>query len=295
MKNYEVIKGKQWQIGDVTIYSLYEDEYVFPFENGFRWILPTARLEPSEIDWLVPDFATEAFDMKIGIQSFLIKSKGKNILVDNGEFKQDGVWESNLNAAGCSPEDIDYVMFTHLHDDHVSRNTKIGVMCTLLPTFTNARYLFYKENYDWIKGLYDHPERRKGFPQYDQTWTYLLNVLPLVEQGKVDFIDETFTLNDEISLYPTPGHMPGMVAIVVKSKGDSAMISGDFCHNPIQFTQLDVAAKWDVDPELGVETRKKVLAELAGTDMIFFASHFTGNHGGFIVEDGKGAYRLKVA
>ncbi|HWQ76730.1 MAG TPA: MBL fold metallo-hydrolase, partial [Syntrophomonas sp.] len=138
---------------------------------------------------------------------------------------------------------------------------------------------------------YENPKKRIGVPNHDNVWGYLIYMLSLVEQGKVDFIDESFKLNDEISLYPIPGHTPGQVAIVVKSKGERAIIVGDLLSSALQLTQVDVSIGWDSDPALSTQSRKKVFAELADTNTILFATHVPGG-GHLVVKDG-GGYRLK--
>ena len=287
-KNYAIEPGKKYQIGDVTFETIVEVSYVFPWQ-GMKVSIPKANIVPEEMQWLVPAFATENFELRIAVQSFLIKSQGKNILVDTGMNVPGPTYENNLKAAGCTPEDIDYVMFTHLHYDHTARNNKMSVNGTLAPTFPNARYLFVQENYDFVKELQDNPAKRRGSPEYDHLWPFRTQMLSLVEQGKVDFIDYTFTLHDVISLYPIPGHMPGQVAFLINSKGDSAFIAGDIFHHPFQMTQIDASTSWDHDPVLSTRTREKVFGELAGTDTLFWAAHAVS--GGFVVKADKG-YQL---
>lgn len=301
MKNYTIEKGKVWRIGDVIIKEIFEAEMVIPFEgnidmagaSGFniQEVLPDLRFDKQELQWLIPQFATENFNMREAMHSFLIQSNGKNILVETGMNAPTTTFGDNLKAAGCEPEDIDYVMYTHLHFDHIARNCKLSTFGSIVPMFPNARYLFSKEQYDFLKELQDDPSKRRNIPEYDHIWPFRLQLLPLVEQGRVDFIDEHFTLHDTISLYPTPGHMKGEVSIVIKSKGDSAFIAGDFVQFPVQMTQLDVSSSWDYDPEASKETRRKVFAELAGTDTLFLAMHFLT--GGFVVKNDAGdGYKL---
>lgn len=287
-KNYAIDPGKKYKIGDVTFETIVEVFFVAPWQGMTRSI-PGAKVDPETMQWLVPAFATESFELKIAIQSFLIKSQGKNILVDTGMNAPGPTYENNLKAAGCTPEDIDYVMFTHLHYDHTARNCKMSINGTLAPTFPKARYLFVKECYDFLKELQENPAKRRGSPEYDHLWPFRTQMLPLVEQGIVDFIDDTFTLHDVISLYPLPGHEPGQIAVVIKSKGDLAFIAGDIFHHPFQMTQIDASTSWDYDPVQSTKTREKVFGELAGTDTLFWAAHAAS--GGFVVKADKG-YQL---
>jgi len=285
------VQSKKWQIGDASIESIYENVLYMPLDGAFKDILPDVReLSDEEKEWLIPDYCTPNLNVKLAIQSFLVRYQGKNILIDTG-MNHPGPYEFNLKAAGCAPEDINYVMFTHMHYDHVGRNTRTGVFGTVAPCFPNARYLFPKESYEFVEGLYKYPERRKGNPEYDQIWPYLTQMLPLVEMGMVDFVDYDFTLLDIISLYPMPGHQPGQVGVIVNSKGEKAFICGDIAHHPIQMAQLDVSAKWDHDQKLSAQIREKVYGELAGTDTLYLGGHFM--HGGFVEKTSTGYKFIK--
>jgi len=289
-KNYTIEKNRKWKIGDVTIEKIFEFEMVQPWETGFKWVVPKARVVPEEIDWLIPTFANEKYDMSFAIQSFLIKSQGKNILVETGMNAPTPDFDENLKRAGVAPEDIDYVMFTHLHYDHVGRNAKMSTFGNLAPTFPNARYLFSSESYNYLKEIHDNPEKRTGIPEIDHIWPFRLHMLSMVEQGKVDFIDDTFTLHDVISLVPTPGHQPGQVGLFIRSQGDSAFIGGDFCQHPLQMTQIDASTGWDFDPEASVKTREKIFGELVDTDTLVLVMHWM--KGGFVVRAPNGCYKL---
>lgn len=279
---------KKWDIGEITIESIPEAEMTVPFD-GLKMILQKARLEPDQLAWLIPEYADADFNMKIITQSYLIKSQGKNILVETGMGDQQTLYEENLKLAGCEPEDIDYVLFTHLHYDHVGRNTKMSINGTLAPTFPNARYLFHQTQYNHFKEQYENPEKRKADPVGEEhVWPYILHMMSLVEMGKVDFIDDGFTLHDSIRFQPAPGHTPGHCVIMIESGGESAMIGGDICHHPIQMAQTDVCAAFDPEPDVSVQTRINTFESLAGTDTLFLGMHFAGNHGGFVQKDGAG-------
>ncbi|MCM3691085.1 MBL fold metallo-hydrolase [Neobacillus niacini] len=289
-KNYTVEKGEKWKIGDITIESILEQEVIYTDEVRKK-VFPNAILRREELAWMIPDFATEELNLKFVVQSYLIKCNGKNILIDTGK-NVPGPFEDNLRAAGCGVEDIDYVLFTHLHLDHVARNTKMSINGTLVPTFPNARYLFGREQYQHYKELYENPGKRSIDPIADQQiWPYLLHMLSLVEMDKVDFIDDDYRLFDQISVYPVPGHSVGQYAIVIESKGDSAFIGGDVAHGPLQMVHTEVAASFDIDPVLSSKTREHVFSKLAGTDTLYLGMHFAGDHGGFIVKADQG-YKL---
>ncbi|MFD4819631.1 MBL fold metallo-hydrolase [Peribacillus butanolivorans] len=290
MKNFVVEKGKKWRVGNVTIDLIFEVQLEFS-KNEFKAVLPTADFESSEIKWLTPDYITNDGNVLLNEQSFLIKSKGKNILIDTGT-NTPGPFEDNLKAAGCNPEDIDYVLFTHLHYDHIARNTKMVENGKLVATFPNARYLVGKEQYNHWKEIYENPDSGGKEPlSRDMIWPFLLHVKAIEEMGLLDIIDEDFTLHDEIRLYSTYGHSPGSFAIIIESNGDTAWIGGDIANHPIQMTQLDSSTSFDYDPIKAAVEREEVFSKLAGTDILYFGAHFAGEKGGFIKKVDKG-YRI---
>jgi glyoxylase-like metal-dependent hydrolase (beta-lactamase superfamily II) len=297
MKNYVTQKNERgydisWKIGDVEIIRIPETYDEGNFVGFLSEIHKQYDFSPEglkTLEWMTPHYITENGLTYSFMGSFLIKYKGKNILIDTGGGYE-GPYFETLKAAGCAPEDINYVMFTHLHSDHVAKNVKLGVWYEFMqPMFPNARYLFNKENYNFLAEMHDDPSKRLGFENHDQLWTYRVRAWPLVDQGMVDFIDETFTMDDIISLAPYPGHMTGEVGFWIKSKGDVMLICGDVIQHPYQLTQLRAVAKWEDNPELVYDTRKKLLSTLAGTDTYFIAYHWP--NGGFVVEK-DGNYQL---
>jgi len=243
------------------------------------------------LKWLYPVFANEGTGELLGCtQSFLVKSRGKNILIDTGINLPDTRYDEELKAAGCTYQDVDYVLFTHLHDDHIARNCVLGMEGNWEPSFPNARYLFYRENYECLRELWDDPTKGTGIPENDPLGSFRTQILPLVEQGKVDLVDRSFTLHDVISLYPLPGHMPGHIGVMIRSKGDSAIIAGDLYLHEFQMTLLDWSPPWGDRPEASKRTRRNLFAALANTDTLFWTCHSAS--GGFIVTRPDGSYEL---
>jgi glyoxylase-like metal-dependent hydrolase (beta-lactamase superfamily II) len=291
-KDYAIEPGKKYQIGDVTLETIrdggisgHSPEELAP---GLRDLLNKNK---EALKWLYPVFANEETGELLGsTQSFLIKSEGKNILIDTGVNVPGTRYDDELYAAGCTYEDIDDVMFTHMHDDHIARNCVLGVGGTWEPSFANARYFFYREHYEFLKELQDDHSQQTGIPEGDHLGSFRTQILPLVEQGKVDFVEKDFTLHDVISLYPLPGHMSGHIGMMIKSKGDSAIIAGDLYLHEFQMTLLDWSAPWGNSPEVSKRTRENLFASLANRDTLFWSCHSAS--GGFVVTQPDGSYRL---
>lgn len=288
--------GKKYQIGDVTLASILEVDS----DSEHLWYSPevikpglvkTLQDNKEHLGWIESlSAAKEDFTLITGGgQPFLLKAEGRNIMIDTGSNVPGDAFERNLKAAGCTPEDIDYVLIDHLHYDHTGKNCVLGMYGKLEPYFPNARYLFNKEQYDFLQELQIDPSKRRGSEEYDHLWPFRTQMLPLVEQGKVDFFDTSFTLLDVISIVPLPGHMFGHTGVMIQSGGESLLIGGDLFLNEFQFTLLDDVSTWEHEPETTINTRKKLLAELAETDTIFWGDH--GVAPGYIRKNTKG-YKL---
>jgi glyoxylase-like metal-dependent hydrolase (beta-lactamase superfamily II) len=116
---------------------------------------------------------------------------------------------------------------------------------------------------------------------------------PVVDAGLVEFIDADFKLTDEVSLIPTPGHTPGHVSVLIQSRGQSAVITGDIMHNPIQIAVPGTEARFDMDKAAGARTRVDFVERFNESGTLVIGSHFSDPSAGHIVRDGA-AWKLKV-
>ena len=284
---------QRWKIGDVTVTKVVEIESV----GKVTWILPDATPERLRtVDWLVPDFATTDGKAHVSIHALVVESAGQRILVDTciGNDKQRPnipVWDrlsgpflEDLEAAGFAPESIDRVLCTHLHIDHVGWNTRL-VDGKWVPTFENARYLFGRREFEYWKAE-DAEDSLYGDVFGD-------SVQPVFEAGLVDLVDSDHVVNSEIRFEPTPGHTPGHVSVVIESRGERAVITGDLMHHPVQCAHPEWGSSADVEPEQALRTRREFLARYADGPVLVIGTHFAGPTAGKIVRDGD-AYRLEV-
>jgi glyoxylase-like metal-dependent hydrolase (beta-lactamase superfamily II) len=98
---------------------------------------------------------------------------------------------------------------------------------------------------------------------------------------------------DEVRLEPTLGHTPGHVSIRIRSKGQEALITGDFTHHPCQLARPDWAAEVDFDKAASTATRRRMYGALAGTKTLVIGTHFAAPCAGHVEADGR-AWRLRV-
>lgn len=279
----------QWIIGEVEIIQIIEME-----DNElFATFIPEAKPKKVlEIDWLKPYFIGEKGNLKALVQSFLIKSKRKNILIDtcngNGKERPNLPTWGNLHTdfldkfrdSGISPEAIDIVACTHLHFDHVGWNTKLE-NGKWKPAFPNAKYLFSKEEYEyWIKK--PAKEMIDDFNGIDDS------VSPIVEAGLAEFITDNYRIDENVSFMPTPGHTPHHISVMIESQGKKAIISGDVMHHPCQIAHQEWTTSADTYPDQTIETRKKFLSQVKDKDVLIIGSHFANPVAGKIVSSDLG-------
>ena len=168
-----------------------------------------------------------------------------------------------MRARGVCIADISLVAFTHLHPGHVGWNvTHEG--SSAKPTFTNARYLLPRADFDFFADA----ENAERFPHIKD------QVLPLVNLGLVDLVEPEQDLSPELRLWSTPGHTPGHVSILINSAGAKGIILGDVAHSPVQVYETDWASRPDIDPDQARATRHSVFDRLEQEGLTVAAGHF---------------------
>jgi glyoxylase-like metal-dependent hydrolase (beta-lactamase superfamily II) len=177
--------------------------------------------------------------------------------------------------AGCEPGRVDTVVHTHLHADHVGWDTRLQDG-TWVPTFASARHLYTARELEWC--------RRGGNPGIEGV--YADSVAPILEAGLADIVPEDADLGAGLRLEPTPGHTPGHVSLWIESRGEAALVSGDFLHHPVQCAELHWAEIGDQDAELARATRRRMLERAARTGALYFGTHFATRPAGRIQAHG---------
>jgi glyoxylase-like metal-dependent hydrolase (beta-lactamase superfamily II) len=273
----------RWKIGDVTITRVIELEMT----GGTRFILPDAlRDAVKPIGWLRPHFADDAGNLIMSIHGLVVETKDRRILVDtcigNEKVRQIPAWSmrngpflEDLAAAGYPADSIDTVLCTHLHIDHVGFNTSL-VGGRWVPTFKNARYLFGRE--EWEHWNAEEPRGTPG-PIDD-------SVRPIVDAGLHQLVEVDHRISDEVSLEPTRGHTPGHVSVRIQSRGEEALITGDFVHHPCQMARPDWCSSADTDREQGIATRRRMFERLSSAPVLVIGTHFATPTAGRVVKDG---------
>ena len=172
---------------------------------------------------------------------------------------------SDLASKMVNPEDVDIVFLSHLHLDHVGWNTldKDG---DWVPTFPNARYVAHENDLEHFR----RPEVQASsrYPYMD------FYVEPLVKSGVFDSVGDEADLTSEVKALLTPGHTPGHMSVMVSSQGQKALIQGDVLIHPAQVTEVNWTPLFDGDPDLAIQTRRKLLDELEKDGTPVVSCHF---------------------
>ena len=284
--------GLRWRIGDVEICRVPEFEQPL-FEPFFLYPALTPETLARHRPWLEPRLLDPASGrLVISIHSFVVRTRHRVILVDacGGNDKerpsrplfhrQQRPWLERLAAAGFRPEDIDIVLCTHLHIDHVGWNTRL-LDGRWVPTFPNARYLITRTEWDHWRD----DERRAAYASD----SYIEDsVLPVIESGQVDFVAMDHAFDDEAWLEPTPGHTPGHVALHVRSGGAEAVMSGDLMHTALQCAEPELSTAFCIDPAQSARTRRAFLERYADRPVMIMPTHFPAPSGGRVTQAGAG-------
>jgi glyoxylase-like metal-dependent hydrolase (beta-lactamase superfamily II) len=283
---------RHWRVGDVEVARIVE---VNAFEDNISMLLPDATPEfVQQFGWLRPHFATPDGRMILSFQAFVLRSRGKSVMIDTcigADRKREfdvfcnlqTTFLEDLRAAGFPPEEVSAVLCTHLHFDHVGWNTRL-VGGKWVPTFPQARYLFGRREWQHWQHLRD----TGGYHHMDHL---VDSIDPVMQAGLVEFIDPDYQVTDEVSLIPTPGHTPGHVSVLIRSRGAQAVITGDLMHHPIQLAVPATHGNFDMDKEQGARTRVAFVDRFANTPALIIGSHFSDPTAGHIVSDGK-AWKL---
>ena len=277
--------------GDVSLTRIVEMEMPLLEGRAFFPDWNEAAIAP-HAGWMVPrHYRPDSGLVVIAIQAFLIRTARHTILVDscvgnnkprNREFFDDAEfpWMDRFLATGARPEDVDFVLCTHLHVDHVGWNTRLE-NGRWVPTFPNAKYIFARTELDyWLS------QSEQGL--MTRTGDYVADsVIPILEAKRELLVEMDHQIEDGIVLAPLPGHTPGQVGLHIASGGDEALLCGDLMHHMIQCHIPAWSTIACADRAAARATREAFLDRYAETDVTILPSHFPDPSAGRIVPEGE--------
>jgi glyoxylase-like metal-dependent hydrolase (beta-lactamase superfamily II) len=279
-----------FKAGDLTIQRIIEQEASFiPALEMLPTLTPELLAENRA--WMQNAKALDTNDvLMLCFQSYVVKTPHHTILIDScigndkprpnrpkWNMKTDDAYMRGLAAAGISVGDIDYVMCTHLHVDHVGWNTRLE-NGRWVPTFPKAKYVFGKTEFDYWAGVH----AKTPVPPIEDS------VMPIVEAKRHEIVGDEAAIGDHVRLLPTPGHTPGHVAFRLGRGRDEAVFSGDLMHSPIQTRFPEMSVKFDVDAEAAGRTRRAFLERYCDTETLCCTAHFPSPSVGRIKRRGNG-------
>jgi glyoxylase-like metal-dependent hydrolase (beta-lactamase superfamily II) len=279
-----------FKAGDLTIQRIIEQEANFvPALEMLPTLTPEVLAENRT--WMQAANALDANDvLLLCFQSYVVKTPHHTILIDScigndkprpgrpkWNMKTDDTYMRALAAAGTSVGDIDYVMCTHLHVDHVGWNTRLE-NGKWVPTFPKAKYVFGKTEFDYWAGVH----AKTPVPVIEDS------VMPIVEAKRCEIVGDEAAIGDHVRILATPGHTPGHSAFRLGRGKDDAVFSGDLMHSPIQTRYPEMSVKFDVDQAEAGKTRRSFLERYCDTDTLCCTAHFPSPSVGRIKRRGNG-------
>ncbi|EXU75615.1 MBL fold metallo-hydrolase [Erwinia mallotivora] len=259
-----------WKVGELRISKLIEQRLSLPAEVLFPEVTEQQLAHSYPV-------MTRQNTLDIAVHSWLVESPQGRFLIDTAtgnnksrpfspQFDRlNSPWMENFLASGLQPQDIDYVLHTHLHIDHVGWNTQWDGT-GWVPTFPNAQWIIPQEEIDW----YQTPAAA------ERTVIFADSVQPLIEAGKVQTVAASGgEILPGIHYLPTQGHSAGHMSIAFASAGEIALFTGDVMHNQMQVANPELSSVFCQDKDAARRSRKVLLDYAVGHHATLFTVHFS--------------------
>ena len=249
----------RYTVGDFDV-AIVSDGYIKLDGGAVFGLIPRLLWEPV----IGRDQIDENYRVPLGLNCMVVRRGDDVLLVETGmgDKHSEAVRERSfpgdyghllrgLASAGLEPSDVTAVANTHLHADHCGWNT-VRRDGEIVPTFPKARYFVQAGEYETAT----HPnERTRG--------TYFAeNFEPLMRAGRLELVGDEYEVIPGVHFLPTPGHTADHASLVLSSKGETAIFTGDLVHHAVQMERPAWIAAFDVLPLVSLETKKR-LAERA--------------------------------
>ena len=297
------------RVGSTTIEKVFEMDL-----NGMSLQQLMPAFDPKVLVdhpyWLPAGTSDDAGHAFLSLHTWLVRHDGQTILIDTGAGNDKGRPQQmaldhlnnplleRLASAGVRPEDVDLVLHTHIHADHVGWNTRL-VEGRWVPTFPNAevicsdlewRYGAALTNGDEAAIAACRQEAGLGEPiRIPVSGTFADSIRPL--EGRVPVrripIDGAEILPG-IRFVPTPGHSICHASIEIVSAGEVALFSGDVFHHPAEIYVPDLVSVFCEFPQAARQSRREFMERMIDTQATLFSSHLPKTSAGKISRGSNG-------
>ena len=296
-----------FKVGKTHIQKIFEMDL-----NGMTFSQLMPGLDAHELeahpDWIPAETRDGEDHPFLSLHSWLVHHDGKTILVDTGagndKMRPDQPVLDQLNNpflerlrdAGVSPEQVDVILHTHVHSDHVGWNTR-REGDRWVPTFPNAMVVC--SGLEWRYGAALADKDAAGIAQARQqaglgepvrtpvSGTFDDSMRPLEHTGKVRLIDiDGSKVMPGIRFISTPGHSIDHASIEIESDGEVALFGGDVMHHPLEVHDTDLVSCFCEFPDATRRSRRKLLEHAVARRALYFSSHFPLSSAGKVTRDG---------
>jgi len=279
-----MLRGVIGSIGDVEIAQVFETVLVGETMQSWFPLFDREAVRAHE-HWLCPHhYNPESGHFAMPVHSWVLQVNGKTLLIDTciGNHKnRAGISEMHQLTTdylgrflrlGIDPADVDYILCSHLHADHVGWNTRL-LNGRWVPTFPNAQYVIARREYHAAK---QDAERTDGSPI--ARIVFEDSIYPVVVAGKAVLVDDDHELLGCLRLHAAPGHSPGHIQIELHSRGESGVFTGDMIHSPIQIPFWEWSSRVCWNPDLAAHSRRNLLDFCASENAVLLPGHFQAPH-----------------
>ncbi|WP_329281282.1 MBL fold metallo-hydrolase [Streptomyces sp. NBC_00691] len=289
-------------MGDVEVIRVVE--WQGPFAAAGE-LVPSAGEETwkDNEDWLAPDHWDPESDRAVmALQTWVLRSGGRTVLVDTGvgngrerpgapQFHHwQGDFLGHLERAGVRPEDVDVVVNTHLHADHVGWNTRAADDGDgtgggeWVPAFPRAEYLVPAAD----DAHFGPDNSYGGGRDLADRFVYEDSVAPLHRAGRIVLWDGEHRIDEHLTLESAPGHTPGSAVLRLSSAGERAVFVGDLLHSPVQILDPAHNSCFCLDARAASVSRRRILGRAADERELVVPAHFGGSGVAEVRREGEG-------
>ncbi|BAM89506.1 beta-lactamase domain protein [Bradyrhizobium oligotrophicum S58] len=295
------------RVGDATITKIFEigldaveGEFLFPSIDPASIARERGRFGPGSVD-------PRTGALRLSIHSWLVQTPERVVLIDTatGNDKErpgaavlhrlNEPFLDRLRAAGVAPDDVDLVLMTHLHADHVGWNTSLAGD-RWVPVFPNALHVFSGRELAYLAALsagdgsdaaIRDAARLGPMLHPPLPGVYEDSVRPVVQAGLArQVVVDGSEVADGFRFLPSPGHSIDHACISFTSRGERALFWGDVMHHPLQVARPDWNSVYCEFPQAALTSRRWAMEHAAETGALVFTTHFAESSAGRISRDG---------